>query len=57
MRCSKMKKREETSMDYTSIRVKVDTYNKLKQLGKFGETYDELLNRLIETTKKREVSN
>lgn len=32
----------------TSIRVKISTREKMRQFGKFGESYDDIINRLIE---------
>ena len=33
------------------VRVKEETYNKLKALGKFGESFDDIINKLMQ--KKR----
>jgi hypothetical protein len=32
----------------TSIRVKISTREKMRQFGKFGESYDDIIKRLIE---------
>jgi len=37
--------------DWTYIRIKKETAQRLKELGKKGETYDEIINRLIECIK------
>jgi len=39
-------------MSITTIRLKKETVEKLKNLGKKGETYDDIVNRLIELWKK-----
>jgi len=39
-------------MSITTIRLKKETVEKLKDLGKKGETYDDIVNRLIELWKK-----
>ncbi len=36
----------------TTIQLTHETRDKLKQIGHKGETYDELINRLIETARK-----
>lgn len=38
--------------DSTTIQLQVGTRDKLKTLGIKGETYDEIINRLIEVNKK-----
>ena len=43
-------------MDITTVRVLKKTLEKLKSIGKKGETYDEIINRLIESdTKTKKV--
>lgn len=37
-------------MKFTSIRVTKETLERLKNLGKKEETYDEIINRLIENS-------
>ena len=39
-------------MSITTIRLKKETVEKLKSLGKKGETYDDIVNRLVELWKK-----
>ncbi len=39
-------------MNITTIRLKKETVEKLKELGKKGETYEDIVNRLIELWKK-----
>lgn len=41
---------------YTSIRVRKSTAQKLSQIGRKGESYDELIIWLIENSKKRKAS-
>ncbi len=36
-----------------SIRIKQNTYNELKELGEFGESFDDLIKRLIKKHKKQ----
>jgi predicted DNA-binding protein len=40
-------------VEYTNIRLRKETVEKLKKLGFKGETYDEIINRLIEEALKR----
>jgi|YelNatPaOPRAMG01_1025707.scaffolds.fasta_scaffold17309_2 predicted DNA-binding protein len=40
-------------VEYTNIRLKRETVEKLKKLGFKGETYDDIINRLIECYKNR----
>jgi len=35
----------------TTIQIKVETKKKLEQLGKKGDTYDQIINRLIDKKK------
>ena len=35
------------SSEQTTIRISKDTHEKLTQLGKFGETYDDILSRML----------
>jgi hypothetical protein len=35
------------SSEQTTIRISKDTHDKLTQLGKFGETYDDILRRVL----------
>jgi hypothetical protein len=41
---------------YTSIRVKKSTAQKLSQIGRKGESYDNLIMWLLENSKKRKAS-
>ena len=44
-------------MPFTTIRIELDTRDKLRRLGKKGDTYDEIINALIEAaTSQREAS-
>ena len=38
-------------IEYTTIRIRKDTREKLKRMGRKGETYDEIINRLIKGRK------
>ena len=38
--------------EVTTIQVSKETREELRELGKKGETYDQLINRLIETARK-----
>jgi len=40
-------------MTITTIRLKKETVEKLKEIGKKGETYDQIVNRLIEPLLKQ----
>ena len=35
------------SNEQATIRIRKDTHDKLTQLGKFGETYDDILSRVL----------
>jgi predicted CopG family antitoxin len=37
-----------SSMSFTTIRIELDTREKLRDLGRKGETYNEIIKRLIE---------
>lgn len=39
--------------DATTIQLSKETRNKLKELGKKGETYDEIVRRLLKLAKQR----
>jgi hypothetical protein len=39
-------------MDLTTIQLSKETRDKLAEMGKKGETYDEIINRLIATSKE-----
>jgi hypothetical protein len=41
---------------YTSIRVRRSTAQKLSQIGRKGESYDDLITWLLENSKKRKAS-
>jgi uncharacterized membrane protein len=41
-------------VEYTYIRLKKDTVEKLKKIGSKNETYDDIINRLIKEAKKLE---
>ena len=47
MRFEKMTKDE-----YTSIRVKVETRERLRKIGEKGDTYNVIIERLLEETKQ-----
>jgi len=40
--------------EYSYIRLKKETVEKLKKIGHKGETYDDIVNRLIEEAKEHE---
>jgi predicted DNA-binding protein len=40
-------------VEYTNIRLRKETVEKLKKLGFKGETYDDIINRLIEEALKK----
>jgi hypothetical protein len=40
-------------MPHTTIRIELETRNKLRNLGKKGETYDQIIIRLIETVESQ----
>jgi len=46
-------------MPFTTIRIELDTREKLRDLGRKGETYDEIIKRLIEaaSSEKRASEN
>ena len=33
------------------IRIKINTYDELKEIGNFGETYDDIIKRLLKNKK------
>lgn len=39
-------------MDITTIQISKDTRDELAEMGKKGETYNEIIKKLIETAKK-----
>jgi hypothetical protein len=41
-------------VEYTYIRLKKETVEKLKKIGSKNETYDDIINRLIKEVKKLE---
>ena len=41
----------------TSIRVKISTREKMRQFGKFGESYDDIIKRLIEFYQDKNKDN
>ena len=43
--------------EYTTIALKKKTVSKLKSLGKKGETYDDIIKRLLEQKKKEKTTN
>ena len=43
-----------TAQESTTIQLSKQTREKLKEIGKMGETYDDVINRLIKTTKECE---
>lgn len=45
-----------TEEKYTSIRLKVTTAEQLKQMGRKGESYDDVVAWLLKNSKKRKAS-
>ena len=43
-----------TEQELTTIQLSKETREKLKDIGKMGETYDDVINRLIKTVKECE---
>jgi hypothetical protein len=41
-------------VEYSYVRLRKETVERLKRLGFKGETYDDIINRLIEEVKKHE---
>lgn len=39
--------------DYMVVRLKKKTIERLKRIGKFGETYDQLINRILDELEKK----
>jgi hypothetical protein len=44
-------------MTYTVIRLAVKTKERLRKYGKFGESYDDLINRILEEIEKSNLKN
>ena len=44
---------KESSAEWTTIRVRKETVSMLKELGRKGETYDDVIQRLIERATRR----
>ena len=42
----------ERKLNSIPIRIKITTYKKLKKIGIFGESYDDIINRLINRKKE-----
>jgi hypothetical protein len=40
-------------MEYTSIRIKPETRDRLQKAGRKGETYDQIVNRLLDERRGR----
>ena len=47
------KKRSDDASGVTTIQISKELRNQLKELGKMGETYDDVIRRLIKIAKKR----
>jgi predicted CopG family antitoxin len=43
-------------MPFTTIRIDMDTREKLRDLGRKGETYNEIIKRLIETARSQQTA-
>lgn len=43
--------------EITTITIRKETREKLKELGKKGETYDDILNRLIQFYQRKDTKN
>jgi predicted CopG family antitoxin len=46
-----------TVQESTTIQLSKETREKLKEIGKMGETYDDVIKRLIKTAKECEKRN
>jgi hypothetical protein len=44
-------------MTYTVVRLAVKTRERLKRYGQFGESYDDLINRILEEIEKHNLKN
>ena len=44
-------------MPFTTIRIESETRDRLRDLGRKGETYNEIIKRLIETTESQRQSS
>jgi len=44
-------------MTYTVVRLAVKTKERLKRYGQFGESYDDLINRILEEIEKHNLKN
>lgn len=45
-------KSETSTIQHKTINIKLETWNRLQQLGKFGDTADSLLSRLLDSQSK-----
>jgi len=44
-------------MTYTVVRLAIKTKERLKRYGQFGESYDDLINRILEEIEKHNLKN
>jgi len=44
-------------MAFTTIRIELDTRDKLRDLGRKGETYNEIIKRMIETIESQRATS
>jgi hypothetical protein len=44
---------ESKKSDYITIKIRRETAQKLQAMGRYGDTYDSIINRLIENAPKR----
>ena len=44
-------------MTYTVVRLAIKTKERLKKYGQFGESYDDLINRILEEIEKHNLKN
>lgn len=40
--------------EYSTMRVRTETYDRLKTFGKYGDSVDKILNRLMDTESKKQ---
>jgi hypothetical protein len=44
-------------MTYTVVRLAIKTRERLKRYGQFGESYDDLINRILDEIEKHNLKN
>jgi hypothetical protein len=44
-------------MTYTVVRLAIKTKDRLKRYGQFGESYDDLINRILDEIEKHNLKN